>query len=304
VRDRFVVLVDAGYLLASAGVLVHGVANRRDLRFDGPGLVQAVRGEAAERIRGDLLRVYWYDAARDRVPTVEHRAVASLTGVKVRLGNLNRQGQQKGVDALLRSDLETLASNGAISRAVLLAGDEDMLPAVEAAQSYGVEMHVWSVEPPYGRNQSERLVWEADGCHEIGRELLEAHVSVVVRPPARAPVPAQAEPAPVDSAPPAHPTPALLAGLRRLPQPGPSGPDPDAVANIGEHIAGKWLVTRGRENLADLLPGPGLPAVIDRELLVAAEEELGRSLRPWTDAKRALREGFWERLYREFGIRV
>lgn len=292
-------LVDAGYLLASAGQLVHGVANRRDLRFDAPGLVSAVRAEACARTPGDLLRVYWYDAARDRVPTVEHRAVASLPAVKVRLGNLNRQGQQKGVDALLRSDLETLASNRAISRAVLIAGDEDMLPAVESAQSYGVEMHVWAVEPPYGRNQSERLVWEADAVHEIGRELLAAHVDVVVRPPAAVPTqPAEPQPAV------AHPTPALLAGLRRVPAPAPAGPDPVAVAEIGEHIAGKWLVTRGRDNLADLLPGPGLPSVIDRELLVAGEEELGRSLRPWAEARKALRDGFWERMYREFGLRV
>jgi uncharacterized LabA/DUF88 family protein len=302
-KDRYVVLVDAGYLLASAGALVHGVANRRDLRFDAPGLVSAVRTEAAERIDGELLRMYWYDAARDRVPTVEHRAVASLPAVKVRLGNLNRQGQQKGVDALLRSDLETLASNGAITRAALLAGDEDMLPAVEAAQSYGVEVHLWAVEPPYGRNQAERLVWEADGVHEIGRELLAPHVEVVVRPPAA--VPAQpAEPQPVPAVPAPHPTPALLAGLRRAPVPAPTGPDPAVASEVGEHIAGKWLVTRGRENLADLLPGPALPTVIDRELLVAGEEELGRSLRPWPDARRALRDGFWERLYREFGLRV
>lgn len=308
-RDRYVVLVDAGYLLASAGAIVHGVANRRNLRVDGPGLVGIVRGETAERIPGDLLRLYWYDAARDRVPTVEHRAVASLSGVKVRLGNLNRQGQQKGVDALLRSDLETLAANRAVSRAVLLAGDEDMVPAVEAAQSYGVEVHVWSVEPPYGRNQAERLVWEADGVHEIGRELLAPHVSVVERPapvlvPGPPAVPPQAGPEPSALDPPAHPTPALLAGLRRPVPVAPATPDPGVAADAGEHIAGKWLVTRGRDNLADLLPGPALPTVIDRELLVAAEEELGRSLRPWPDARRAVRDGFWERLYREFGVRA
>jgi uncharacterized LabA/DUF88 family protein len=302
-RDRFVVLVDAGYLLASAGSLLHGVANRRDLRVDGPALVSVVRAEAAQHVPGDLLRVYWYDAARDRVPTVEHRAVASLTGVKVRLGNLNRQGQQKGVDALLRSDLETLASNAAISRAVLLAGDEDMLSAVEAAQSYGVEVHVWSVEPPFGRNQAERLVWEADAVHEIGRELLAPHVEAVPRPAPAVPL-QPAEPAAAPAPVPTPPTPAMLAGLRRPPAPVPTGPDPGVVTGVGEHIAGKWLVTRGRDNLADLLPGPGLPTVIDRELLVAAEEELGRSLRPWPEARRALRDGFWERLYREFGVRV
>jgi hypothetical protein len=64
------------------------------------------------------------------------------------------------------------------------------------------------------------------------------------------------------------------------------------------------LLTRGKENLADLLPGPLLPQVIDHELLVAAESELGHSLRPYEEARRSLREGFWARLYREFGISV
>jgi uncharacterized LabA/DUF88 family protein len=299
--ERYVVLVDAGYLLASAGAVLHGVTNRKDLRVDGPALVEAVRAQTAGHMPGDLLRIYWYDAARDRVPTVEHRAIASISGVKVRLGNLNRSGQQKGVDALLRSDLETLAANQAIARAVLLAGDEDMLPAVEAAQSYGVVVHVWSVEPPYGRNQAERLVWEADGAHEIPRDVLSPHVAVVERP-ANVPQATAVRTAVPPAAP--LPTPALLAGVRRLPVAPVAGPNLASVGEVGEHIAGKWLVTRGRDNLADLLPGPSLPTVIDRELLVAAEEELGRSLRPWEDARRALRDGFWDRLYREFGLRT
>ncbi len=320
--DRCVLLVDAGYLIAAAGVLVHGMSNRRDLAVDAPGLVSALRSQVERHLQGDLLRIYWYDAARDRVPTTEHRAVAVLPAVKVRLGNLNRQGQQKGVDALLRSDLEALARNAVLARAVLLAGDEDMLPAVEAAQAYGVEMHVWSVEPPYGRNQSERLVWEADATRELDRSVVEAHVSrrAVAPEPApvaragdpiaataavvpEAPSAASLAPAAASEVPAPAPSPALLAGLRR-PAPAVVGPDPATVRDIGEHIAGKWLVTRGRDNLADLLPGPSLPVVIDRDLLVAAEEELGRSLRPWEQARRALRDGFFERLYREFGLRV
>ena len=74
------------------------------------------------------------------------------------------------------------------------------------------------------------------------------------------------------------------------------------MEHIGARIAARWLLTRGRENVADLLPGPVLPTVIDKELLVEAEEEISRSLRPYEEARRALRDGFWAKLHHEFGL--
>ncbi|HEY2280147.1 MAG TPA: NYN domain-containing protein, partial [Streptosporangiaceae bacterium] len=71
----------------------------------------------------------------------------------------------------------------------------------------------------------------------------------------------------------------------------------------GEHVAQKWLLTRGTDNIRDLLPGPILPPVIDKELLVEAEKELGLSLRAYQEAREWLRDAFWGRLHREFGLR-
>jgi hypothetical protein len=82
------------------------------------------------------------------------------------------------------------------------------------------------------------------------------------------------------------------------------GPDRDHMLEIGEHVAQKWLFERGRDNIRDLLPGPILPPVIDKELLIEAEKELGGSLRPYQEARTFLRDGFWERVYREFGIGI
>ena len=155
---RHAVLVDAGYLYASVGQLVLGRTSRREFRVAAEPLIGALMVRADRTTPGGLLRMYWYDAARDRVHTVEQRQIAALPNVKVRLGNLNSAGQQKGVDAQLRQDLELLAMHRAVSDVVLIAGDEDMVPAVEAAQAYGVRVHVWGIEPPYGVNQAERLV--------------------------------------------------------------------------------------------------------------------------------------------------
>jgi hypothetical protein len=67
-------------------------------------------------------------------------------------------------------------------------------------------------------------------------------------------------------------------------------------------VAQKWILTRGEDNIRDLLPGPILPPVIDKELLVEAEKELGASLRPFQEAREWLRDAFWERVRRQFGI--
>src|ERR1700724_4622311 len=159
---RYAIMIDVGYIYAAAGELLFSSASRREYRVDADKLIQALTRHADDKIRGELLRVYWYDAARDRVPTIDQRVIAQMAWVKLRLGNLNARGQQKGVDAQIRADMEALARHRAITDAVLIAGDEDMVPAVEAAQAYGVRVHLWGVEPPYGTNQAERLVWESD----------------------------------------------------------------------------------------------------------------------------------------------
>jgi uncharacterized LabA/DUF88 family protein len=303
---RFAILVDVGYLYAAVGDLLFGISSRRSFRVDAEGLIKALEERAAACMRGELLRVYWFDAARDRVPTIDQRVVAPLPRVKLRLGNLNKHNQQKGVDAQIRDDLETLARHGAVSDAILIAGDEDMVPAVEAAQTYGARIHLWGVEPPYGTNQAERLIWESDTVDVMQADFVKPYFELDTS--------REEEPEPV--APP-MPTPAAVFGARPKPTPPPAraqhshvgqvaklGPGRARVEEIGEHIAHKWILTRGRDNIRDLLPGPILPTVIDKELLIEGEKELGQSLRPFKEARDWLREGFWARVYREFNFTV
>jgi uncharacterized LabA/DUF88 family protein len=317
VLARYAVMVDVGYIYAAAGELLFGTSSRRDYRVDAVGLIQAVTKHADELFRGELLRVYWYDAARDRVPTIDQRVVAQMAWVKLRLGNLNARGQQKGVDANIRADMEALARHRAITDAVLIAGDEDMVPAVEAAQAYGVRVHLWGVEPPYGTNQAERLVWESDTVDILDSAFVRPYFTR--NPAAEAPRPdVQASvPSPAQLFGEHRPRPPVQLGRNsHLAQTGPIphvsqsgalprlGPDRRHVEEAGEHVAHKWILTRGADNIRDLLPGPILPPVIDKELLVEAEKELGQSLRPYQEAREWLRDAFWARVHREFGIGV
>jgi len=254
--------------------------------------------------------------------------IAQMPLVKLRLGNLNARGQQKGVDAQIRADMEALARHRAITDTILVAGDEDMVPAVEAAQAFGVRVHLWGVEPPYGTNQAERLVWESDTVQVLERTFIEPFFSpqpTAEQAVGHAGLPVRADAATV--------VPGMTVGQITAPSPaqlfgdknpfrghgksnsgvhlnsshlaaGRLGPPRERVEEAGEHVAQKWILTRGEDNIRDLLPGPILPPVIDKELLVDAEKELGLSLRAYQEAREWLRDAFWSRVHRQFGVGV
>ena len=234
--------------------------------------------------------------------------------VKLRLGNLNARGQQKGVDAQIRADMEALARHRAITDAVLVAGDEDMVPAVEAAQALrGAGSPVGRRaavrhEPGRaaglgvrhrrgaGRGVRQAVLHGPAGARGRTRPAGQASLRRPRRPPCpRRPSCSASGPAPRPAPRPRHLA-AAAAAASKL------GPDRERVEEAGEHVAQKWILTRGEDNIRDLLPGPILPPVIDKELLVEAEKELGQSLRPYQEAREWLRDAFWARVHRQFGI--
>ncbi|MFC9427750.1 MULTISPECIES: NYN domain-containing protein [unclassified Streptomyces] len=264
------IFVDAGYVYAAAGLLVAGTEDRRSFDLDAEGLIEAFI-DKARIIFADsrLLRVYWYDGARRRIHTSEQQSIAELPDVKVRLGNLNANNQQKGVDSLIRTDLESLARHRAISDAALVGGDEDLVSAVEAAQGYGARVHLWGIEAGEGRNQAEPLLWEVDSQRTFDLEFCKPYVT-------RRPV-------------------------TTYEHEGEPPPSRDQVRFIGAQIAATWLTERGREALAELLPGhPYLPGPVDQDLLIEAERLLQRSLRGHALLRRALRDGFWQHLQAQY----
>lgn len=264
------IFVDAGYVHAAAGLLVAGTEDRRSFDLDAEGLIEAFI-DTARTIFADsrLLRVYWYDGARRRIHTPEQQVIAELPDVKVRLGNLNANNQQKGVDSLIRTDLESLARHRAISDAALVGGDEDLVSAVEAAQGYGARVHLWGIEAAEGRNQAEALLWEVDSQRTFELDFCRPYVT-------RRPV-------------------------TTYENEGEPPPSREEVRFVGAQIAATWLAERGRDRLAELLPGaPYLPGPVDQDLLVEAERLLSRSLRGHSSLRRSLRDGFWQHLKAQY----
>jgi hypothetical protein len=163
--------VDAGYVFASGSKLIaEERLSRGQLHLDHDAVL-ALLVDLASRLTGlPLLRIYWYDGASSG-PNAAHVALAYRANLKLRLGSVNEQGQQRGVDQLIIGDLTSLARSRAMADAVLLSGDDDLLLAVEQAQELGVRVHLLGIAPSR-ENQAAALAQAAD----TRRELSEAEV--------------------------------------------------------------------------------------------------------------------------------
>lgn len=179
------VFVDAGYLFAQGSALLSGQKqSRQTIQLAAQEALAALcraAEEAAPNAR--LLRIYWYDGLlRGNRPTAEQSTLANSPRTKLRLGMVNSQGQQKGVDSLIVTDLIDLARNNAISDALLLAGDEDLRIGVQIAQTFGVQIHLLGIKPSRG-SQSPDLIQEADTHQEWDEATIQRLMSVTLGMP-------------------------------------------------------------------------------------------------------------------------
>ena len=179
--DRYVIMVDAGYLLRQAvDILSDGAASdRRDVEItDYPGLVAMLDASCREAFgftngSRELLRIYWYDGVPHGRPTQQQNELMKLPGVQFRAGTVNFEGRQKGVDSMLVLDLIELAANSAICDAAIVSGDGDLTVGIERAQKNGVRVALIGIEQgSISHKQSFEVLSIADRVHRIGAEKL------------------------------------------------------------------------------------------------------------------------------------
>ncbi|MFC4497454.1 NYN domain-containing protein [Streptomyces ovatisporus] len=263
--DRCVVLVDAGYLLGAAASLLAGEPMRSRISVDHAALIRGLRERAEADTQCDLLRIYWFDGAPDRVPQPEHRRLRVMPRVTVRLGALTRSDgrwAQKGVDAAMHAELTELARNRACSDIVLVTGDGDLLPGLMSAKEHGVAVHLWAVQAADGDyNQSEDLVAEADERRVLDRSWITEAVRATEPPGVCAPQSAsRPEIAAILSAP--LPETAKNGSARATPAPptpqgGPAAPAATPPDGQGSEAAGEPAATPSTEDEQDESAGTG-----------------------------------------------
>ncbi len=171
--EKAVVLIDGGYI---AKVIDNDFGRTK---IDFLKLSNAVCGET------ERLRTYYYNCMpyQHDPPTEEERAkfssmdkfVYSLRKhprFEVRLGKLQQIGgefKQKRVDILMAVDLVRMSWGKQIGKAILITGDSDFVPAVEAAKDAGVIVQLY-----YSRNSiHDELLLAVDDSFEMDRKLID-----------------------------------------------------------------------------------------------------------------------------------
>ncbi len=137
--QQIAVFVDAAWLMAEAATFFGG----QEPSADPAAVVAALRARSRVVAPGArLLRIYWYDAKAEE-------NFARTHDLKIREGGLG-------------ADLKALAANHAIADALIIAGDPALAAAIDAAQAFGVRVHVAGVghcETPLAAEADSFAAW-------------------------------------------------------------------------------------------------------------------------------------------------
>jgi len=313
--NRLAILVDAGYLLSQCVQILSNQQSksRKDLAMlDPQGMISMLIEQSFEVLGNrNLLRLYWYDGVSGRL-SADHEALSLLPDVQFRAGTISKSGLQKGVDSKIMADLIELSGNQAISDAVLVTGDGDLVVGIDLAQRRGVRVAVLGIEEAaigVSHNQSFEMVCAADRVRRIGKLSIKpffayqpatsgtntnaaAVVSKSATTPAQATavkkadakkVPAKKPAAPVKKV--TQPKPAPAALPTPAPVPKKNVPQLDQLPGIIE----KFIATSNPPlEKAEISPSGALGQALDSKLLKTATEALGR--RPLPSERSALRQ--------------
>ncbi len=175
--DRCALFVDASYMLADGAMAVYGTRNRESVSWDYTGVIQFLGNIARDRTGVPLLRCYWYEATVEGRRTAEHEALADLPGVKLRLSRL-RPGRREGVDSEIHRDMTTLARNGAVSDALVVSAEEDLVQVITEVQDFGMRVTIVHIPIEGNWTISRGLRQECDGLLEISHAHLRPYVEL------------------------------------------------------------------------------------------------------------------------------
>ncbi|MDR2381377.1 MAG: NYN domain-containing protein [Bifidobacteriaceae bacterium] len=190
-RSQCCLYVDAGYLLAAAATRLTGTSLRVGIKVKYEYLIAELIKQAEALAGMPVLRINWYDGAKNALPDKDQERIGALPRVKVRLGRIGPTGEQKGVDLLIGLDMVAQARNGAVDAAFLVSGDDDLTEAVAEAQVHGVQVKVLAVPNSAGEPHavSQHLLRASDGIELIRPETLDQAVERAVSGPTPKTVP-------------------------------------------------------------------------------------------------------------------
>lgn len=181
--------------MARCAILIDGayLEKVRENDFEG---TRVDIGKLGDELAGQIerLRTYFYHCMpytsnpstqeeRNRLAAMDSfiSVLKRLPRLQVRLGKLQRIGnlfKQKRVDIWMAVDLVRMSASRQIDKAIIITGDSDMVPAIEAAKDSGVVVVLY-----YSPNaRHDELLQACDERYEITKDLIDR---VKLSPPHR-----------------------------------------------------------------------------------------------------------------------
>lgn len=332
--NQTAIFIDAGFLLSLGGHRAAGTTLRSAFTTHYEALVRGIVQTVKKNTGLNNLRVYWYDASKDGLFTEQHKRIGLIPGVKVRLGRISYNGEQKGVDLRLALDLVGVARHQSASVAYLVSGDDDLAEAVEEAQDLGMKVVLLGVAKSESRlgvaSVAEHLALTADYIETISDQLLDTAFTRVLewdkkhtentsliadaastcaeaKPSLKTAVPTPAVmaikgPAPVPKEPARMVEIVYSSGTDRQGFQGSAAYEQKEISvaeEIGTKVAESWLALTTQNDVLELMADrPQLPPEIDRTLLKDCAQVLGEWKTDQQTIRRTLRSAFWSYLDR------
>ena len=293
-RSTCSLYIDTGDLLASAATRVTGTSWRRGINPLYPQLVRSLIDAAEARSGLPVLRVHWYDSAKNGIPDAQQERIGELPRVKLRLGRFGVNGEQKGVDLRIGLDLVAHARNGVSEVFFLVSGDDDLTDAVPTidGKPHGVSRHLV-------RAADELDIIDGAG---VDAAVIKVEHQPVPEPVAPKPAPTPARlaaaaartgaPTPLDVATlppspvPARPKTSVLAYSSSTGAPAQAHPgyadatdvdQDDLIDEIVTRVISSFRVGATTERILELKRAyPSIPPDIDRALLLDASDAMQR----------------------------
>ena len=155
------------YQANAHGLLAH-VQHERDVFVWSQDIPKALEDGCS------LIRTYYYASLQGDNPKIEEvqNRLKALRVGQPRVFKKQKNRRSKRVDITLAVDMLSHAQRGNFDLAVLVAGDEDYVPLLEAVKAEGARVAVWFI--PDGLSSALRLA--ADHFFDLSRILLEPRI--------------------------------------------------------------------------------------------------------------------------------
>ena len=174
--DKMALFIDDGYLqsiLKSFGKLKPDYTDEQPRwKTDYSKLVELMKSKLTKG-KEELLRTYYYTCKKDHYNTEEEKTkqerffhtLNMIPQFECRLGTLKTscdesgipRYEQKQVDVQIAVDIVRLSLKQRITKAIIISGDADLIPAIKAAKEEGVVVELFYVQGTAGSELLETV---------------------------------------------------------------------------------------------------------------------------------------------------